>query len=288
MRRPAASPCFSAKSIFFSPDQYQPGAEKPYVEMYKDPLEVESGDNSGFAVRQSLPSREEDRNPEDMPVATNAPKLEKKQTAQYPSPNIYLDPVNTGYGGGLAWYNDDIFHTGMGWDISTTYTTRSYYDFNTSFYKLKIVPFFDSTEIYARSSSSSHARHSGESATNTKTSHETIYWWTRQEAELRFKKHFFDHYGVDTIFFYRDTKISSGQQPIEGTQVGKPSFEDHFGVNPPKDKWGGPLWGVRGGHTNGFSVTAYRDMRDDPDVPHRGDYESLQVYRVGPELFRRL
>jgi len=278
--------CTFREMYFFSPEPYQPGAEKPYLEIYTEPMTVESSQNSGYAIMQSLPSREEDRSVDDMPIATNSPKLEKKQVTQYVLPNFMIDPYNTGYGAGASYGNQDVFKTGIGYDIFTLFTTRNYYNIDFSIYKLRFITFVENTEFSLGVKQFPSEIFYGIGDT-TDTNHEAIYWWTRNEGTVSFKKHFSDHYGVDTQLFYRDTKIRGGQQPVEGTQKGKPSFETHFGYDNELDdgeRWGGPLWGRQGGHTNGFNVGFYRDMRDDVDVPHRGDYESISVYRVGPEM----
>jgi len=285
LEKTSRKPCVFRTMYFFTPESHQAGAEKEYVEMYTRPLKVESN-GLGYAVMRSLPSREEDRSPGDMPIATNAPQIEKPQNTKFFLPNFMIDPYNTGYGFGMSYTDQDFMHSGIGWDIFTLFTTRNYYNLSFNVYKLRFITFVEDFRFSAGIKQFPAQSFYG-NGNDSELDHQAIYWWTRNEGTISFNKHFADHYGMDTQLFYRDTKIQGGQQPVEGTQKGKPTFEEHFGFDDELDngeRWGTPLWGRQGGHTNGVNLSFYRDMRNDPDVPHRGDFESIGVSRVGPEM----
>ena len=273
-------------NYFFSPEPYQPDTEKNLVGIYTNSLQVQTDGNLGTAVTQSLPTPEEQRKPEDQPIATMATKQEVKQATWSILPNFWIDPYNVGYGAGLAYSNQDFLKSGIGFSISTMISTRNYYDLSVDVNKLTFIKFVEDFGISFGLKQFPSQSFYG-IGNETDLDHQVIYWWVRNEAELSFNKHFAHHYGVGVQVFYRDTTIKPGQQPIEGTQVGKPSFEEHYGYWDElyeMQRWGGPLYGRDGGMTNGFNISFYRDMRDDTQVPHRGDYEAISIYRVGPEM----
>jgi outer membrane protein assembly factor BamA len=271
---------------FFSPESYQAGSEENLVGIYTNPLKVETDLSLGSAMVKSPPATEEKRSPADQPIASQAMKEGVKQGTWSIYPNFILDPVNIGYGGGLGYSNADMFKAGVGFDISTMITTRNYYDLSISFSKLQFIPWVDTLEISAALNQFPSQSFYG-IGNESELENAAIYWWTRNEASIKVEKRFLDHYGANLSLFYRDTTIESGQQPLEGTQVGQPSFEKHYGFwdeLEDSERWGGPLFGRDGGMTNGLTLSLFRDMRDDWQVPHRGDFEAISVTRVGPEL----
>ncbi len=286
LQKTGRKPVIFRLDYFFSPDPYTAGAEKNLVGIYTNSLKVESDQNQGTAVAQSLPTPEEKRKPGDQPLASMADKTEIKQATKSILPNFMLDPYNTGYGGGLSYSDEDIFKTGIGFSIYSMITTRNFYELSFDVYKLRFIPYVEDFKISAGIKQFPSETFYGIGNT-TASDQAAIYWWTRNEASVEFRKHFLRHYGANFQLFYRDTDVKEGQQPVEGVQVGKPSYETHYGTwkqLEDMERWGGPVYGTDGGMTNGFNLSLYRDMRDDEQVPHRGDYESLSVYRVGPEF----
>jgi len=286
LQKTGRKPVIFRLNYFFTPEAYQAGAEKNLVGIYTNSLEVETDQNRSAAMAQSLPTPEEKRKPGDQPMATMAAKAEVKQATKFVVPNIMLDPYNTGYGAGLSYSDEDLLTTGTGFSIYTMFTTRNFYDLSFDFSKLRFIPYVEDFKISVGLQQFPSQSFYGIGNTTT-TDQQAIYWWTRNEASVEFRKHFLPHYGANFQLFYRDTDIKEGQQPMEGGQVGKPSFEMHYGnwdELEDMERWGPPLYGRKGGLTNGFNLSFYRDARDDQQVPHRGDYESIGINRVGPEM----
>ncbi len=271
---------------FFSPAPYIKGSEKDFIKIYISPLEVLTDHNISTAMINSLPVPKDTRKPEEKPRATMAPKKEKKQAVRFISPSFMLDPYNTGYGAGISYGDADLFGTGIYMGFFFMATTRNWQDYMIDFQKLRFIPFVEDFRIYFE-----YQQFPSESfwgiGNESDLDHRSLYWWIKTEAFVTFRKHFADHYGVDAQIYYRNVDIKEGQQPIEGPMKDCPSFEEHFGWDwelEDGERWGGPLYGREGGLTNGITLTFYRDMRDDWQVPHRGDYEAITIQRVGPEF----
>ncbi len=213
-----------------------------------------------------------------------APKIEKKQAVKFISPQIWMDPYNTGYGGGIGYGDMDFLGTGTYFWLSTAITTRNLQYISAEFSKLRFIPFIEDFKIKF-----SYEQFPCESfwgiGNESEKLYEVLYWWVKQNAEITFSKHFAHHYGVDVRLYYNNIDIKSGQKPIEGKSA--PSFEEHYGWDwelAHGERWGGPLYGREGGMSNGIILTFYRDFRDDWQVPHRGNYQAISIQRVGPEF----
>ena len=134
-------------------------------------------------------------------------------------PNFMIDPYNTGYGGGVSYTDNDLFHSGTGFNIYTMFTTRNFYDIDVAFTKLKIIPKVEDFEFTVGVQQFPSQAFYGIGDTS-RLNHEAIYWWNRQLGTISFKKHFADNYGIDTQIFYRNTTIKEGQ-PAPGRRTAR-------------------------------------------------------------------
>ncbi|GEM_PF-1472811 len=283
LQRTGKKPVPFRLAYLFSPGPHQPGREDDYLAMYQDPLQVAINHHLAKALPPTPAPRPDTRKPEQKPGPPMAPKKQKVVATRFFAPSFMLDPYYLGNGIGISYADVDFLRTGVFFNLLTLTSDRNFHWYMIDFQKLQFVSFVEDFRIFAQFQQFPSEGFYG-IGNESEKDHKTLYWWKRYEAFVTFRKHFADHYGMNTQIFYRDVEVDPGQK-ARGIKSA-PSYEERFGFDDELIgvRWGGPLYGHDGGVSNGIAVSFYRDFRDDYQCPHRGNYQEIKFERVGPEM----
>ncbi len=268
--------------FFFDPRAHRAGMEREYMTMYKSPLEVRVNHHLASGLEASPAPPEDLRGPEERPRPSLEPRMETISATRFFAPSFLFDPYYLGTGVGISYTDLDFMGTGLFLGLLTLTSERNFHWYMIDFQKLRFIPFVEDFRVFLQFQQFPSESFYG-LGNESDEDHHVLYWWKRYEAFVTFRKHFSDHYGIDTELFFNDVEIDPGQKAV-GIESA-PSIEEHFGFDDELtgERWGGPLYGFEGGMSNGVKISLYRDFRDDYQCPHRGNYQAIELKRVGPE-----
>ena len=270
--------------FWFRPEPYQPGMEKPYVDSYRRPLPVFTDNRELLAELPGAPPAPDARKAKDQPIPTAEEKPGEQKVTRAVLPNFWLDPYNIGYGGGPSYVDADLFGTGTMLNLMFIRTDRNFQWYLFDISKIPGTGYLEDLRFFLELQEFPSESFFGQGNAAPKD-HRSLYWWVKYEGSITFRKHFLDHYGVDTELSYRFMTLKPGQQARSGGII-YDRLEDHFGLNDEimDERWGPPTYGREGGYDNRIQLEFYRDFRDDYQVPHRGNYQKLTVEFVHPMI----
>lgn len=266
--------------IYGAPEPYRPGLEKDLLQVYGEPLAAQASRHDFNGMPQDAAPIADTR---EEPPRSSYDQRRGALQYRYISPAFILDPYLLGYGPGISYGDMDFLGTGMNLGFLALWTDRGYASYDLGFSNLRFIKGVESFEVSFSSNSFPAEPYYGIGAGSQKR-HETLYWWRNEEVFVRFKKFFGGIYGADFWVGYKNVGIESGIEPTSGS--GLPSVETRFGRNRDLDgrRWGPPVYGWQGGNMSQCGVYLYRDMRDSPNLPKFGNFQSLNVNVVTPAL----
>ena len=257
--------------------EYEKGLEEDFVKMYSEPLPVEVNRHELFALSPDAPLVEDTR--EEPPKSAFAEQERSFLQARFVLPNLIIDPELLGSGPGVSYVDIDFLGTGTYFDTGFLFTERGYFSYWMTISELRFIKAVESFRVSASFGSFPAEPFYGVGNDSDKDEN-TLYWWRKNEANVTFKKYFGGIYGADFKIGYREISIDSGIEPVSGE--GTPSIEEHYGKDDELvgERWGLPVYGMKGGNHNGINVELYRDMRDAKYLPKHGNYQEIEVHWV--------
>ncbi|OGP56473.1 MAG: hypothetical protein A2V67_07910 [Deltaproteobacteria bacterium RBG_13_61_14] len=270
--------------FWFRPEPYQPGMEKPYMDSFRRPLTVFTDNRELLAELPGAPPAPDQRKEKDQPVPTAEEKPEEQKVTRAVLPNFWLDPYNIGYGGGPSYVDADLLGTGTMLNLMFIRTDRNFQWYLFDISKIPGTGYLEDLRFFLELQEFPSESFFGQGNAAPKD-HRSLYWWVKYEGSVTFRKHFLDHYGVDTELSCRFMTLKPGQQARSGGII-YDRLEDHFGLSEEimEERWGPPTYGREGGYDNRIQLEFYRDFRDDYQVPHRGNYQKFTVEFVHPMI----
>lgn len=270
--------------FWMRPEPYQPGLEKRYVDSFRRPLKVFIADRELCARPPGNPPVPDRRPATEQPFPSAREKPEEQKVTRAVLPNIWIDPYNIGYGGGPSYIDADFLGTGTMLNLMFVKTDRNFQWYLFDISKIPGTSFLEDLRFFLELQEFPSESFFGR-GNDTPRDHRSLYWWVKYEGSVTFRKHFWDHYGMDAELSYRMMTIKPGQQ-ARGGGIVYDRLEDHFGFENElkEERWGPPAYGRDGGYGNRVKLDFYRDFRDDYQVAHRGNYQQFTVEFVHPLL----
>lgn len=264
-------------AVYGSAEDYKPGMEKAFVEVYQDPVKVETARHELRSTWPDAPPVADTR--KEKPASTSQEQTRTVQITKFLSPAFIIDPYLLGVGPGIGYSDIDFLGSGTSLGFLFLFTDRGYYSYDLDFSNLRFIKGVESFKVSLSYGSFPAEPYRG-IGNDTELDHNTYFWWKKTEGDVTFSKYFGGIYGADFRIGYRQVSIQGGIQPTSGS--GTPSFEEHYGRNSELTgaRWGSTVYGRQGGNLNSVSITLYRDMREAKNLPKFGNYQSLDLYVV--------